>query len=228
MRDELITWDKARDTMKIAIIGAGGQARIVYEILSYDRNMEVVAFVDNVTHGKDGQIMGIPVLGDHSVLPKLLENGVTGAIIGVGDNKTRAGHFEKLRGMGLELVNAIHPTANIARSAKLGSGVVIAMGATIVTGARIGNNVIINTGAIIEHENDIEDHVHVCPGCSIAGRVTIKKGAFIGIGSVVKEYLTIGENTIIGAGSVVLEDIPDNVVAIGAPAKVARKRKEDE
>ena len=212
--------------MKIAIIGAGGQARIVYEILSYDRNMEVVAFVDNVIRGSDEHIMGIPVMGDHSVLPKLITNGVRGAVIAVGDNEIRAAHFEKLKSMGLEMVNAIHPTAHIAPSVKLGGGVVIATAAIIVTGARIGNNVIINTGAIIEHENEIEDHVHVGPGCSIAGRVTIKKGAFVGIGSVVRNYLTIGENTIIGAGSVVLEDMPDNVVAVGTPAKVIKTRNE--
>jgi len=212
--------------MKIAIIGAGGQARVVYEILSYDRNIEVFAFVDNVVRGSDERIMGIPVMGDHSVLPKLITNGVKGAVIAVGDNEIRAAHFEKLKGMGLEMVNAIHPTAYIAPSVKLGSGVVIATEAIIVTGARIGNNVIINTGAIIEHEDEIEDHVHIGPGCSIAGRVTIKKRAFIGIGSVVRNYLTIGENTIIGAGSVVLEDMPDNVVAVGAPAKVSKTRNE--
>lgn len=212
--------------MKIAIIGAGGQARIVYEILSYDRNMEVVAFVDNVIHGNDEQIMGIPVVGDHSVLPKLIESGVRGAIIAVGDNQIRAARFEEIKGMGLELVNAIHPEACVAPSAKLGKGVTICMGAIISTGARIANNTIINTGAIIEHENDIGEHVHIGPGCSIAGRVTIKKGTFIGISSVVKEYVTIGENTIIGAGSVVLENIPDNVVAIGAPAKVIKERSE--
>lgn len=210
--------------MKIAIIGAGGQARVVYEILSYDRNIEVVAFVDNVIHGKDERIMNILVLGDHSVLPKLLENGVRGAIVAVGDNEIRAAHFMKLKDMGLELVNAIHPTAYITPSARVGNGVTVAIGATISTGARIGNNVIINSGAIVEHENEIEDHVNIGPGCSIAGRVTIKKGAFIGIGSVVTEYLTIGENTIIGAGSVVLEDIPDNVVAVGTPAKVVKTR----
>lgn len=214
--------------MKIAIIGAGGQARIVYEILRYDRNMEVVAFVDNVIHGNDEQIMGVPVLGDHSVIPRLLKDGVRGAIVAVGDNEIRAAHFEKLKGMGLELVNAIHPTSYIAPSVKLGNGVTIAMGAIISTGARIGNNVIINTGATIDHEDEIEDHVHIGPGCSIAGRVTVKKGVLIGIGSVVKEYLTIGENSIIGAGSVVLEDIPDNAVAVGAPAKVIRTRNEED
>lgn len=32
-----------------------------------------------------------------------------------------------------------------------------------------------------------------------------------------------GDNTIIGAGSVVTHDIPANVIAAGAPAKVIRK-----
>ena len=48
--------------MKIAIIGARGQARIVDEILSYDRNMEVVAFVDNVFRVNHELIMGVPVV----------------------------------------------------------------------------------------------------------------------------------------------------------------------
>jgi serine acetyltransferase len=56
--------------------------------------------------------------------------------------------------------------------------------------------------------------------------VTVKKGTFIGIGTVVKEYLSIGENVTIGAGSVVLEDVPDNVVAVGAPARIVKNKTE--
>ena len=55
--------------MKIAIIGAGGHARVVYEILRHDMTMEVASFVDNERRGADEKIMGIPVVGDHSVLP---------------------------------------------------------------------------------------------------------------------------------------------------------------
>ena len=210
--------------MKIAIIGAGGQARIVYEILSYDRNMEVVAFVDNVVRSGKENIKGIPIVGDHSVLPELVKSGVRGAIIAVSMNDIRKAHFEKLRAMGLELINAIHPTASIAHTVKLGSGVTIAIGAIISTGVNIANNVIINTGAIIDHECQIEDHVHVRSGCSLAGRVTVKKSTLVGIGSVVRENVTIGENVIIGPGAVVLEDIPDNVVAAGTPARIIEKR----
>lgn len=214
--------------MKVVIIGAGGQARIVYEILTYDRNAEVVAFVDNVVHGSDERIMGIQVVGDHSVLHRLISSGVKGTIIAVGDNTIRAERFDEVSAMGLELVNAIHPTSYIAPSARLGRGVTVAIGAIIGTGSRIGNNVIINNGAIVDHENEIDEHVHIAPGCSLAGRVTVRKGALIGIGSTVKEHVTIGENATIGAGSVVLDDIPDNAVAVGSPARVIRIRSEND
>jgi sugar O-acyltransferase (sialic acid O-acetyltransferase NeuD family) len=210
--------------MKIAVIGAGGQARIVYEILSYDRNKEVVAFVDNVVRKGDETYKGIPILGDHSVLPGLFKDGVKGAIVAVGDNEIRAAHFTKLAGMGFQLINAIHPTASISPSVKLGSGVIISIGAIISTGVKMGDNVIIDAGAIIDHEDEIEDHAHIGTGCSLAGRVTVKTGAFINIGSAVREYVSIGKNATIGAGSVVLEDIPDNAVASGTPAKVIKPK----
>ncbi|MBI4333126.1 MAG: acetyltransferase [Chloroflexi bacterium] len=214
--------------MKTIIIGAGGQARILYEILSYDRNVEIVAFVHNEVPKPGANIKGIPIVGDHSVIPGLMERGVKGAIVAVSMNDIRAAHFEKLRGMGLELINAIHPTASIAPSARLGHGVTVSMGAIISTGVRIGDNVIINTGAIIEHDNQIGDHAHVGPGCSLAGAVKVGNSALVGIGSVVKELVTIGQNTVVGAGSVVLENIPDNVVVGGTPAKVVQGRRDDE
>ena len=208
--------------MKTVIIGAGGHARVIFEILNYDRNIEIVAFVDNVIRGSDEKIRDIPVFGDHSVITKLFKSGVKGAIIGVGDNIIRKAHFEKIGNMGVELVTAIHPTVHIAHNAKIGKGVAIVTGATIATGVEIGDNVIVNTGAIIEHEDILKDHVHIAPGTVLAGRVTVNEGAFIGAGSVVKEYVAIGKNATIGAGSVVLEDIPNNAIAVGSPAKVIK------
>ena len=87
-----------------------------------DRNVDVVAFVDHIAHGSDEQIMSIPVMGDHSSLPRLIKNGVNGVIITIGDDKVRTARFKELRDKNLELVNA-HPTSYIAPSAKLGSGV---------------------------------------------------------------------------------------------------------
>jgi len=78
----------------------------------------------------------------------------------------------------------------------------------------------------------IEDYVQVGSHCSLysistidnkEGRVHLKKNCKIGSHSTVMPNVTIGENSIIGANSLVLDDIPDNVVAFGVPAKVIRK-----
>jgi UDP-perosamine 4-acetyltransferase len=206
--------------MKTVIIGAGGHARVVYEVLRYDKNIEVTAFVDNVTRGADEAIMNIPIVGDHSVIPRLLKDGIRAAIVGVGDNHIRADYFRKLASMGLELVKAIHPTAYIAYNAKIGEGTMVVAGSMIATSAKVGKNVIVNTGAIIEHEDILEDHVHIASGVVLAGRVTVGEQTFIGAGSIVKENITIGMNATVGAGSIVLADIPDNALAIGVPARV--------
>ena len=230
--------------MKAVIIGAGGHARVVYEILRQDPNIEVVGFVDNKPKGQQvsaerqgpvesssfvtikESIMGLPVYENHQILPRLVKEKVRGYIIAVGNNEVRARYYKELADHGLDPINAIHPTARIAHEVKIGKGVVIAAGATIITGAVIGDNVIVNTGAIIEHEDIIEDNAQIASGTVLAGRVKIKKNAFIGAGVTVKEYVTIGENTTIGAGSVVLEDMPDNTVAVGVPAKVIKNKGE--
>ena len=43
------------------------------------------------------------------------------------------------------------------------------------------------------------------------------------MGAQIKQGVKIGSNTIIGMGSVVYNDIPNNVIALGNPARVSRK-----
>jgi len=83
-----------------------------------------------------------------------------------------------------------------------------------------------------KYEVIIEDFVQIGSHCSIyslstidnkTGPVTLKKNCKIGSHSVVMPGVTVGENSIIGAFSFVNKDIPDNVVAVGVPAKVIKK-----
>lgn len=53
--------------------------------------------------------------------------------------------------------------------------------------------------------------------------VHIRSGAIIGPGSIITAGVTIGENSIVGVGSVVSQDIPDNCVVLGNPARVIKK-----
>ncbi|KKQ23797.1 MAG: Transferase hexapeptide repeat containing protein [Parcubacteria group bacterium GW2011_GWA2_37_10] len=54
------------------------------------------------------------------------------------------------------------------------------------------------------------------------GKVVLKKNCKIGTHSTIMPGVTVGENSIIGAYSFVNKDIPDNVIAYGAPAKVIK------
>jgi acetyltransferase-like isoleucine patch superfamily enzyme len=53
--------------------------------------------------------------------------------------------------------------------------------------------------------------------------ILVKAGTWIGTDTTVLPGVTIGEGCVIGARSLVTKDIPDNSLAIGAPAKVMRK-----
>ena len=78
----------------------------------------------------------------------------------------------------------------------------------------------------------IEDRVQVASHCSIysvstidgkKGKVVLKKNCRIGSHSVIMPGVTIGKNSIIGAFSFVDKSIPNNVIAVGVPARVIRK-----
>lgn len=53
--------------------------------------------------------------------------------------------------------------------------------------------------------------------------IKIGKNCWLGAGVIVNPGVTIGDNTVIGSGSIVTKDIPENVVAVGAPCKVLRE-----
>ncbi len=83
----------------------------------------------------------------------------------------------------------------------------------------------------------IDDYVQIGSHCSIyslstidnrEGKVVLKKNCRIGTHSVVMPGITIGENSIIGAFSLVNQDIPDNVLAHGIPARIIRKLTKEE
>jgi len=87
------------------------------------------------------------------------------------------------------------------------------------------------------HGVEIKDNVQIGSHCSIYsvstiddshGKVVLKQNCRIGSHSTILPGVSIGKNSIIGAHSLVNKNIPDNVVAFGAPAKVVRQLNNDE
>jgi UDP-perosamine 4-acetyltransferase len=204
----------------IAIIGAGGHAKCVYECF-YLQDQQVFGFFDDDS-SKNGLsiIDGVRVLGTPDAITRY--NEIKSLFIAIGDNRTRLDKNEFYKGQGYFFPNAVHAKAYISTFAVVGEGNFIMGPAVINPGSVVGNYCIINTSATVGHDCLLEDAVQIGPGVNLAGGTTVKEGAFIGIGARVGPGVTIGPWSVVCAGSVVLSDLPGKTFSSGIPARVVR------
>jgi acetyltransferase-like isoleucine patch superfamily enzyme len=58
------------------------------------------------------------------------------------------------------------------------------------------------------------------------GPIVISDEAWVGVGATVLSGVRIGKGAVIGAASVLTNDVPDNAIAVGSPARVVKMRKD--
>jgi sugar O-acyltransferase (sialic acid O-acetyltransferase NeuD family) len=209
---------------KCLILGAGGHGRVVLDILANVGDREVVGFVDSDAQLIGRRIDGVRVLGQPGDLARIRdEYDVNAAIVAIGNNGDRRALADRLDGLGFELINAVHPSANLARNVTLGRNIVIAAGSLVCAHCQIGDSVILNTACIVDHESLIGTATHICPGAKLAGRVTVESGAFVGIGATIIQHVRVGYEAVVGAGAVVIDDVASMSTVVGVPAREIKR-----
>jgi len=211
---------------KVILIGGGGHCKVVISQLKKLGEFEITGIVDNYKP-VGNSLMGIKVIAKDEDLSDLYRKGLRYALITVGsirDNTKRCKLFNMAKEIGLKFPVIVSPSATVDRSVKIGEGTVIMPGCIVNVDSYIGKNCIINTGAIIEHDCKIENHCHIAPGVHLSGGVEIDDLSFIGIGSTIIQGIKIGKNVTIGAGSVVIKDMPDEVIAMGNPTRIIKRK----
>jgi gamma-carbonic anhydrase len=132
---------------------------------------------------------------------------------------------------------------------RLGTGVFVAPGVSLVGDVAIGNDCSIWYGAVLRgdmhfisigsrtniqdncvlhitadtHPTIVAEEVTIGHGAIVHG-CTVKRGALIGMGSRVLDGAVVGESSLVAAGAVVSEGmiVPPRVLVAGVPAKVKR------
>jgi len=189
---------------EIIVLGAGGHAKSVIDVIELQNEYKIAGIIDNDLK-KGSRFLDYEIIGNDDNLKSLREK-YKYAIIGVGQIKTpniRIKLFQKLKEFNFILPVIISPFAYVSKRAKIEEGTIIMHHALVNTDAKIGKNCIINSKALIEHDVVIADFCHISTGAIVNGGVEIENNVFLGSNSVCKEYIKIKENSFIKAGSLV-------------------------
>ena len=202
---------------RLAVLGASGHGKVVADIAECCGWDDIVFFDDAWPTVTTNGIW--PVIGDSESLIKQLTE-FNGVFIAIGNNKIRAAKTEELLAQSASLITLVHPSAVISQYAVLGAGSVVMPNVTVNAFAHIGDGVILNTGCSIDHDCTVGNFAHISPGARLAGGVTVGVQSWLGIGCSVIQLVSVGSHAVVGAGAVVTCELPDNVKAVGVPARV--------
>jgi len=205
---------KEQEKKPLIIIGAGGHAKMISNILT-ESGEKILGYVDpNMEAGSN--FFGSVILGSDSSIYDYHKDEIF-LVNGIGalpNDKLRWNLASKMQLKGYKFLSVIHPSSIIASNVVLGEGVQVMAGAILQTGVKVGNNSIINTGAIVDHDSFVAENCHLAPGVVCSGGVIINKKSYIGAGASIIQNIIIGENVVIASGSNIYKNVPKNVTLI--------------
>ena len=192
------------DELPVVVIGAGGHAAVVVSSL-FRLGASILGATKRVGD-ENGSELGIPIIGDDSVLDKMQPSEVmlvNGIGMAVPAQSARCHAASRLRSLGFRFRPVLDPTSIVAAGVEIKEGAQVLAGAVIQPRTVIGIDTIVNTGARIDHDCEIGAHSHICPSVTITGNVRIGSGSLIGAGTIVTPGVSIEKNSMIKAGSLV-------------------------
>lgn len=204
---------------KILILGAGGQALNVIDLLLHEQDeFEPIGILDPKAKG---DVLGVPILGDDSLLMSLKSKAEYAfAALGFGagvNNHLRERVFTQIKEAGYKIPNLISSKAFVRSGVKMGIGNCIQAGSIIDTHAELGDNIAVGLNVLIGHGCKVDSHVTLAGGVIFNGGVQVGEGTFLGMGCIL--YKNVGAWCKVSPGAVCMQPVADRMVAFGNPAR---------
>ncbi len=206
----------------VMIIGATRLGRLALDIF-LSRGIMAYCFLDDDEELHNTEINDVAVMGkttDEGFL-KFIGNKCE-AFVAVEEREDRLKLVELVKSRRKVMpVNAIHDLAYISETAHLGYGNLVAAGAVVQPNAKVPHHCVLDARSVIDCDAELEDFVQVGAGAIIGANCKIGTGAFIGAGAVIAAGIKIGKNAQVAPGAVVLQEVEEEGIVFGNPAKGA-------
>lgn len=210
----------------LVIFGSGGFARevaqVVRDINGVTPTWSLRGLLDDDTTKHGAVVGGLTVLGGASWWEAHRDVAV---VIGIGNTVAKRKVAQRLAGA--SFASLVHPRAWLGERIEVGEGSVICANVTATCDIAIGRHVILNLAVTVGHDARVEDFTTVAPSVNVSGGVRVGSGCDLGTGSAIIQNVMLGGWSIVGAGAVVVRDLPANVTAVGAPARIIKTREPD-
>lgn len=204
---------------KLVIIGAGSVGgHIASNLELYGIEGQLLGFLDDDVNKQGKNFCGYPVIADVSWIFDKTDLDV---IIGIAFPKVKEKIIKKLAVNGsLKYPSLVAENAWLSRATMLGKGSIIYPGTCVNYGSVIGDFVVMNMNCSIGHDCNVSSFSSFAPGVNLGGHTQVGLAVELGIGAATLQGISIGNYSVVGGQSIVNKALPENVVAMGIPARI--------
>lgn len=206
---------------RLVIYGSGLGAKQLLEVTRRLDHIEVVGLIDDDPDLLGITLGGVQVLGGFKALADLVSrHEIDGVALSFHSEVRKKVHQRIKDELDIQILPLVDPRANIGAEVTIEDGALIEAGVVIGPGTVVGEGTIVDVGVVVAHDCFLGPFSHLSPGCALSGVVYLKENVLVGVGASLNSTITVGGGVIITPGSAVVNDVADDVVVNGVPAKV--------
>ena len=206
----------------IVIVGAGGCAREVYEMV-FDTFPQEEYRVKGFLSDQPGDLDPFPELKEKAPIVGTIQGYEPAAgdrfLLGLGNPEDRRAVARKMKERGAKFLSLIHPKAQVFPTAKLGEGLILYPFSLVSSYVELGDFCMLNAYAGVGHDGKVGDYTVLAPYATVLGFAQTGECCFLSTHSMLAPKKKLGKEGIVAANSSALRDAPEAAFVCGVPGK---------